>query len=228
MRRRFDMRRVDVRESCACVARGGAPRGATSAAAQMELAVIQGTVADEAGTPLDGVTIRLKTWSAARDTTLKSDKNGKFYRRGLQAIEYEMTVEKEGYQPINDKIRLSAGTERRLRLQAGQGVARRRRASSPRRSRPTTSGDFAGAAAAFEEVAREGAEPARSARSTSRWPTCALNKPARRSRSSRRSAAGGNTDPRVQFQLGGAYVDMKAARQGRHGVREGPGPISRT
>ena len=66
-------------------------------AGQMELAVIQGTVRDEAGQPLEGVTFRLKDIGRGSETTLKSDKSGKFYRRGLQAVEYELVVEKEGY-----------------------------------------------------------------------------------------------------------------------------------
>ena len=95
------------------VVMGAACFAAPLAAGQMELAVIQGTVKDEAGKPLEGVTFRLKDIGRGRETAIKSDKNGKFYRRGLQAVEYELVVEKEGYQPINDKIRLSAGENSR-------------------------------------------------------------------------------------------------------------------
>src|SRR5829696_7640001 len=92
----------------------GAVRGtAPGAAAQMELAVMQGTVKDEAGKPLEGVTLRIKDIGRGRETTVKSDKDGKFYRRGLQAVDYELVVEKEGYQPINDQIKLSAGENNR-------------------------------------------------------------------------------------------------------------------
>jgi hypothetical protein len=83
----------------------------TVAAAQMELAVFQGTITDEAGAPLEGVTIRLRDLERGRETVLKSDKNGRFYRRGMAAVEYEMVVEKDGYQPINDKVRLVTGNE---------------------------------------------------------------------------------------------------------------------
>src|SRR6185436_10275885 len=79
---------------------------APAAAGQMELAVMQGTVKDEAGKPLEGVTFRMKDTGRGRETTIKSDKDGKFYRRGLQAVEYDLVVEKDGYQPINDKIKL--------------------------------------------------------------------------------------------------------------------------
>ena len=75
----------------------------TATAGQMELAVLQGTVKDEAGKPLEGVTFRLKDIGRGIETTIKSDKNGKFYRPGLQSVEYELAVDTEGYQAINDK-----------------------------------------------------------------------------------------------------------------------------
>ena len=104
--------RFDVQWSCSWPwGRRRSPRHV--AAGQMELAVIQGTVKDEAGKPLEGVTFRLKDMGRGSETSVKSDKNGRFYRRGLQAVEYELVVEKDGYQPINDKIRLTAGENSR-------------------------------------------------------------------------------------------------------------------
>ncbi len=88
--------------------------GATLVTAQMELAVVLGTVKDDAGQPLAEVTFRLRDLERGRDTIIRSDKAGRFYRRGLQAVEYELFVEKEGYQPIHDKIRLTAGIDRRF------------------------------------------------------------------------------------------------------------------
>src|SRR6185503_1908825 len=88
------------------VAMGALSVAVPAVAGQMELAVIQGTVKDEAGKPLEGVTFRLKDLGRGRETAIKSDKDGKFYRRGLQAVEYELVVEKAGYQSINDKIKL--------------------------------------------------------------------------------------------------------------------------
>ena len=84
------------------------------AAAQAELAVFQGTIVDEAGAPLEGASIRLRDPDRGTDTVVKSDKSGRFYRRGLRATEYQMVVEKDGYQSIDDKIRLTTGTDRRL------------------------------------------------------------------------------------------------------------------
>ena len=86
--------------------------GAVPAAAQMELGVIKGQVLDDAGQPLSGVKIRLVNIDRGREVVLTTGKDGRFYRRGLQAVEYEMTVEREGYQSISDKIKLVAGTDR--------------------------------------------------------------------------------------------------------------------
>ena len=86
----------------------------TVAGAQMELGVMQGTITDDGGRPLEGATVRLRDLERGRETTFKSDKNGRFYRRGLPAVEYEMVVEKDGYQPVKDKVKLVAGTDRRF------------------------------------------------------------------------------------------------------------------
>ena len=81
--------------------------------AQMELGAIQGTVKDEQGQPIEGVTIKLKDVDRGREVELKTDKKGTFYRRGLQAVDYEFTVGKQGYNAINDHLKLSAGLEKR-------------------------------------------------------------------------------------------------------------------
>ena len=179
----------------------------TVALAQMELTIFQGTITDETGAPLDGVTIRLRDLERGTDTTLKSDKAGKFYRRGLRAIEYQMTVEKEGYQPINDKIRLTTASERRLEFK----LAKASPAGSGEFAKATAAyntGDFAGAVKLFEEVlAKSPNQP--EARINLALAYLRLNKPAEAVAQLELVAAGGNTDPRVQFQLGGAYVDMK-------------------
>lgn len=65
--------------------------GSSAAAAQMELGVMQGVVKDEAGAPLADVTFRIHDVERGRDVVVKSDKNGRFYRRGLPAVEYEIS-----------------------------------------------------------------------------------------------------------------------------------------
>jgi tetratricopeptide (TPR) repeat protein len=192
---------------CACLLLVAALDGPSNAAAQAELAVFQGTITDETGAPLDGVAIRLRDLERGTDTTLKSDKAGKFYRRGLRAIEYQMTVEKEGYQPINDKIRLTTATERRLEFK----LAKASPAGSGEFAKATAAynaGDFATAAQLFEAVlAKAPNQP--EARINLALAYLRLNKPAEAAAQLEQVAAGGNADPRVQFQLGGAYVDMK-------------------
>jgi tetratricopeptide (TPR) repeat protein len=180
--------------------------GPSNAAAQAELAVFQGTITDETGAPLEGATIRLRDLERGSDTTLKSDKSGKFYRRGLRAIDYQMTVEKEGYQPINDKVRLTTANERRLEFK----LAKASPAGAGEFAKATAAynaGDFATAAKLFEEVLAKNNVP--EARINLALAYLRLNKPAEAAAQLEQAAAGGNADPRVQFQLGGAYVDMK-------------------
>src|SRR5919106_3261185 len=83
-------------------------------AAQMELGIIQGTIVDESGKPVEGATLKLRDLERGREISIRSDKSGRFYRRGLQAVEYEMAVEKDGYQPVKDRVKLVAGTDRRF------------------------------------------------------------------------------------------------------------------
>ena len=75
-------------------------------------------------------------------------------------MEYELVVEKEGYQPINDKIRLSAGENARrfdfkLAKAAPEGAG-----DFAKGVEAYNKGDNAGAAAAFEAAMAEGAGPA--------------------------------------------------------------------
>ena len=128
--------------------------GAVPAGAQMELGVIKGRVVDEAGKPLQGVTIRLVNVDRGREVTITTDKDGRFYRRGLQVGGYELKVEHEGYQPVSNPIKISGGIDsnfdftlakaarRRLEGVPGRGrrlqrprLRRRPRPSSKRRSR---------------------------------------------------------------------------------------------
>jgi tetratricopeptide (TPR) repeat protein len=178
------------------------------AAGQMELAVMQGTVKDDAGKPLEGVTFRMKDLGRGQETTIKSDKNGKFYRRGLQAVEYELVVEKEGYQPINDKIKLTAGTDRRLDFKLVKAA-------------PEGAGDFAkgveaynrgdhqAAAQAFEAAVQK-APDLPEVRVNLAMAYFRLQRTADAVAQLEKAAALAPDSPRVLFQLGGAYVEMQA------------------
>lgn len=185
--------------------------GAAPALAQMELGVVQGRIVDEAGQPLQGVVIRLVNVDRGREVTLKTDKNGRFYRRGLQAVEYELKVEHEGYQPIDDKIRLVAGTDRTFDFTLAKASA----AGSKEFQEGVAAfnaKDFTTAAAKFEAAIAQS-------------PTVAplyvnlalayfqLQRPAEAVAALEKAGSLAPDDPSVQFQLGSAYVDTKAYDQ---------------
>ena len=177
-------------------------------AGQMELAVMQGTVLDEAGKPLEGVTFRLKDIGRGSETTVKSDKNGKFYRRGLQAVEYALVVEKEGYQPINDTIRLSAGENNRrfdfkLVKAAPEGAG-----DFAKGVDAYNKGDNAAAAAAFEAaMAKQPDLP--EIRLNLALAYFKLQRPADAAAQLEKAVTLAPNNQAVLFQLGGAYVEMQ-------------------
>lgn len=174
---------------------------------QIELAAIQGTVTDEEGKPLEGVTVRLRDADRGREIEVHSDKSGRFYRRGLRAIEYELFVEKDGYQPIQDKLRLSAGVDKRFDFtlvkaapegaeEFVKGVAAFNR------------GDNQTAALAFEESLKRAPDA----------PEIRVNLALAYMRLSRmddaiaqleKASALAPDQPRTFLQLGGAYVEAK-------------------
>jgi tetratricopeptide (TPR) repeat protein len=182
---------------------------ATAADAQMELAVIQGTVVDEQdGTPLQDVTIRWKDLERGRETIVKSDKSGRFYRRGMQAVAYEVTVEKEGYRPINDKIDLKAGVEGRFNFK----LAKASPLGAEEFQQGVTAynkGDFQAAATAFEAAVQKAPT----------IPDLYVNLALAYFRLDRKdeavahlekAATLGPDDPKIHYQLGSAYVEMNA------------------
>ena len=182
---------------------------APAAAGQMELAVMQGTVKDEAGKPLEGVRFRLKDIGRGSETSVKSDKNGKFYRRGLQAVEYELVVEKEGYQAINDKIKLSAGENNRrfdfkLVKAAPEGAG-----DFARGVDAYNRGDNAAAAQAFE-AAMQKAPDLPEIRVNLALAYFKLQRTADAVAQLEKASTLAPNNQSVQFQLGGAYVEMQS------------------
>lgn len=180
--------------------------GATAASGQMELAVITGIVTDEAGVPLEGVTLRLRDVERGREIVFQSGKDGRFYRRGLQAIEYSFVVEKKGYQPIENKLKLAAGMDRRfnfkLVMAAPEGAEEFVRGIAA-----FNSGDNEGAVLAFEEAAKKAPDA----------PEIQVNLALAYLRLGRpdeaiarlEKVASQLPDARTLFQLGGAYVEAK-------------------
>lgn len=182
--------------------------GVTAAFAQMELGVMQGTVVDEGGKPIEGATLRLKDLDRGREVSLKSDKNGRFYRRGLQAVEYEMVVEKDGYQPITDRVKLVAGTDRRFDFKLAKATP----VGAEEFARGVAAynkGDFAAAAAAFEAAVQKAptvpdlyVNLALAYFHLERTPEAVAQL--------EKAASLGPGDPKIQYQLGSAYVEMQS------------------
>ena len=191
------------------VAIGTALVASPAVAGQMELAVMQGTVKDEAGKPLEGVTLRIKDIGRGRETTVKSDKDGKFYRRGLQAVDYELVVEKEGYQPINDQIKLSAGENNRrfdfkLAKAAPEGAG-----DFAKGVEAYNKGDNAAAAAAFEAAMQKQADLPE-IRVNLALAYFKMQRTADAVTQLEKAASLAPNNQAVQFQLGGAYVEMQS------------------
>ena len=178
------------------------------AAAQMELGVIKGQVLDDAGQPLEGVKIRLVNVDRGREVVLTSGKDGRFYRRGLQAVEYALTVEREGYQSITDKVKLTAGTDRNFDFTLAKAAAGGSKEFQDGVA-AFAAGNFALAASRFEAAIAQA-------------PTVAplhvnlalayfqLKRPADAVASLEKAAALAPTDAAIHYQLGSAYVDTRA------------------
>lgn len=187
---------------------GAALSWAAPAAAQMELGVIKGRVVDDAGAPLEGVTIRLVNIDRGREVVLTSGKDGRFYRRGLQAVEYELVVEREGYQPIKDKVKLVAGTDRNFDFKLAKAAA----AGSKEFQAGVaafSSGNFALAATQFETAIAQ-APTVAALHVNLALAYVRLNRLTDAVTSLERAAALAPHDPAIHYQLGSAYVDIRA------------------
>jgi tetratricopeptide (TPR) repeat protein len=187
--------------------------------AQMELGAIQGTVKDEAGKPLEGVVIKITDSAHGREVQVKTDKNGSFYRRGLQAVDYDFIVEKPGYNPIRDQLRVSAGLEKRYDFKlvkaAPEGAEEFAKGVAA-----FNSGNNAAAAAAFEESMKKAPD----------LPEVRVNLALAYMRLSRTPEAVAQLEkarslapdkPSVLFQLGEAYVEMKDYDKAIAAIEEG-------
>jgi len=178
------------------------------AVAQMELGVIKGQVLDDAGQPLEGVKIRLVNVDRGREVVLTSGKDGRFYRRGLQAVEYDMTVEREGYQPITDKVKLTAGTDRNFDFKLAKAAAGGSKEFQAGVA-AFNAGDFAKAATQFEAaIAQAPTVPALHVNLALAY--FQLKRPAEAVASLEKAAALGPNEAAIQYQLGSAYVDIQA------------------
>ena len=178
------------------------------AIAQMELGVIKGQVLDDAGLPLEGVKIRLVNVDRGREVVLTTGKDGRFYRRGLQAVEYKMTVEKDGYQSINDAVKLVAGTDRNFDFKLAKAAAGGSKEFQAGVA-AFNAGNFDQAVTQFQAaIAQAPAVPALHVNLALAY--FRLNRQADAVASLEQAAALGPGDAAIQYQLGSAYVDMQA------------------
>ena len=189
------------------VAAAGLWLSPASAVAQGEMGSIQGTVTDEAGKPLEGVILKLVDPSRGRELSTKTDKNGKFYKRGIPGADYQFAVEKEGFNPIKDKMKVAAGGEHRFDFKLVKGAPEGAKEFAQGFD-AFAKGDNAGAAAFFEAAMAKAPE----------LPEIHVNLAIAYLRLDRKADAVAQleqaaklapNEPRIQFQLGGAYVEMK-------------------
>ncbi len=187
--------------------------------AQMELAVMQGTVTDDGGKPLADVTFRIRDVERGREIVVKSDKTGRFYRRGLQVVEYEIAVEKDGFQPIRDRVKLTAGTDRRFDFKlvpaAAQGTE-----EFAKGVEAFGRGDAQAAAQAFEAALAKSPELP-GVRINLALAYLRLSRTADAVAQLEQAAAQAPNDARVQFQLGGAYIEMKDLAKAAAALEQG-------
>lgn len=192
---------------------------ATVVAAQMELGAVQGTVRDEAGQPLEGVVLTFTDTGRGRIVEVKTDKKGTFYRRGLAAVDYDFVVEKPGYHPIKDQLRVSAGLEKRYDFKlvkaAPEGAEEFARGVAA-----FNGGDNAGAAAAFEASLKK-APDLPEVRVNLALAYMRLSRVADAVSQLEQARAMAPDKPTVLFQLGEAYVEMKEYDKAIAAIEEG-------
>ena len=182
--------------------------GAVPADAQMELGVIKGRVVDEAGKPMQGVVIRLIDVGRGREVTITTDKDGRFYRRGMQVGGYELKVEHAGYQPVSNTVKISGGTDSNFDFTLAKGAA----AGSKEFQEGVAAfnaKDFAGAAAKFEAAIAQNPSVAPLHMNLA-LAYLAMKRDADAVASLEKAAALAPNEAAIQYQLGSVYVDLQA------------------
>ena len=171
------------------------------------MGVIQGTISEDGGGPLEGAIVRLHDPARGRDFSIKSDKNGRYYKRGIPGAEYQMAVEKDGYKTIQEPLRLAAGAEHRFDFKLAKAA-------------PEGAKEFAEGFAAFAKGDNEAAVKAfeASAQKAPELPEVHVNLALAYLRVGRKAEGVAELEkaatlapdqPRTLFQLGGAYVEMQ-------------------
>lgn len=78
---------------------------------------IMGLVTDNAGTPIEGVTVTIVSQKTSTVTyELKTDKSGKFIQVGLMPGYFQVSFKKAGFMPKSTELRVSIGDETKIEV----------------------------------------------------------------------------------------------------------------
>ena len=170
--------------------------------------VVQGTVtAEQGGEGLADAVIKLQDDERGRSFSTKSGKDGRFYKRNIPGATYEVTVEKAGYKPLKERLRVAAGVEHRFNFKLAKAA-------------PEGAKEFAEGFAAYARGDNETAVKAFEAalQKAPELPEVHVNLALAYLRVGRKAegvaalekaAQLAPDQPRTLFQLGGAYVEMQ-------------------
>lgn len=87
-----------------------------STLAHGQVGVIKGVVCDRAGNPLKNVKITLLDLKSGNRYSIKSGEEGKFFKVGIPAAAYRMTVELDGYKTCEQPLMVAFGKEEVLSI----------------------------------------------------------------------------------------------------------------
>jgi len=181
---------------------------------------IQGTVTDEdGGAKLADTVITLTDEGRGRSYSTKTDKNGRFYKRGIIGSTYRVTVKKEGYKLLEEPLRVAAGAEHRFNFKLAKAA-------------PVGAKEFAegfeafnrgdnAAAAQFFELAMQKAPDLPEIRVNLALAYLRLDRKADAVAKLEEAVKMAPEEPRILFQLGGAYVEMKDFDKARDAFEKG-------
>jgi tetratricopeptide (TPR) repeat protein len=182
--------------------------GAAVAFPQGAEGVVQGTVtAEEGGAGLADAVIKMQDDERGRSFSTKTGKDGRFYKRNIPGATYQFMVEKEGYKPLKETLRVASGVEHRFNFKLAKAA-------------PEGAKEFAEGFAAFARGDNEAAVKAfeAAALKAPELPEVHVNLALAYLRVGRTADAVAKLEqaatlapdqPRTLFQLGGAYVEMR-------------------
>jgi len=83
----------------------------------------RGTIKDEDGNPIPNGKIILTLIARNYSFDFKTNKKGKFYRRGIDPGEYMLTIEVEEFKPFKQKIYISVGQEYKMDIVMAKSIS---------------------------------------------------------------------------------------------------------